>query len=290
MSEILMSENCLEHPEQDLNVAPGAVAGDFRRNAPLGPRLAIVLAMIAVLVAGTGVGTPFGTAKGDRLPTGDDGVQSSSSPADTSCSVIASHLQRRAADTLAASQNLLQIAPAVAERHVVHAVVEIPAGTADKWEVTKDGRSLVIERSGGALRRIDYLPYPANYGFMPRTRSDSTAGGDGDALDVILLGPSAPCGAVVRARVLGVLRLIDDGETDHKVLAVRPNAPLGDVDSMDDLRDRYPGVLDILQTWFVNYEGPGNYAEGFSGVEAAWSVVSEAARAFADAGSSPPER
>ena len=160
----------------------------------------------------------------------------------------------------------------------MHAVVEIPAGTADKWEVAEDGRALAIERQDGQRRRIDYLPYPANYGFIPRTRSTTEAGGDGDPLDIVLLGPATPCGAVVQARLIGALHLVDDGEQDDKMLAVRPGTPLGDVHGLDELRDRYPGVLDILETWFVHYEGPGNRSRGFVDAAAARAIVTEAAR------------
>ena len=203
--------------------------------------------------------------------------------ADTSCSAIASGLQRRTPDTLTAVSNLHAAAPAPTGANPVHAVVEIPAGTADKWEVSEDGRALAIERQDGQRRRIDYLPYPANYGFLPRTRLETDDGGYGDPVDVVILGPAAPCGAVVEVRIIGALHLLDDGEQDDKMLAVRPGAPLGDVHGLDELRDRYPGVLDILETWFVHYEGPGNRSRGFVDAEAARSAVSEAARPAPDA-------
>lgn len=159
----------------------------------------------------------------------------------------------------------------------VHAVVEVPAGTAAKWEVTAEGRALAIEQRDGEQRRIEYLPYPANYGFIPNTRSSAPDGGDGDPLDVVLLGPAAPCGATVRARVLGALRLVDDGERDHKILAGRPSAPIGDVANIEALREQFPGVLPILETWFVHYEGPGNRSRGFVDAETARTAVSDAA-------------
>lgn len=201
----------------------------------------------------------------------------SSVASDTTCPSIAPNLQRRAPDTLAADQDLFDVAPAPAGSTSVYAVVEIPAGRAEKWEVTGDGRALAIERREGRRRRIEYLPYPANYGFIPRTHSTSDAGGDGDPLDVVLLGPATACGAVVRARVLGALRLIDDGEKDDKILAVHSTSPIGEVDGIDELRERYPGVLEILKTWFVHYEGPGNRPQGIVGGEEARSIVSDAA-------------
>lgn len=237
----------------------------------------VVLWVLIVVSAG---GTP--ALASPLLPEAPGSWTEGSSPptpvrADTVCPAVAPGLQRRAPDTLEARTNLLDAAPATVGSTAVHVVVEIPAGTAEKWEVADGGRALAIERSDGRLRRIHYLPYPANYGFIPRTRLGA---GDGDPVDVVLLGPATPCGAVVRARILGILRLIDDGERDDKVLAVRPRSPLGDVHDIDDLTERYPGVLDILETWFVHYEGPGNQSDGVRGVEAARSVVVEAARRY----------
>jgi inorganic pyrophosphatase len=83
---------------------------------------------------------------------------------------------------------------------------------------------------------------------------------------------------------VGALRLLDDGEQDDKMLAVRPGAPLGDVHGLDELRDRYPGVLDILETWFVHYKGPGNRSRGFVDAAAARSIVAEAARPASSSG------
>ncbi len=200
---------------------------------------------------------------------------------DPLCPAVADGLQPQAPDTLAAGTNLLEAAPATAGSTAVNAVVEIPAGTADKWEVAETGRALAIEREAGRRRRINYLPYPANYGFIPQTRLETEDGGDGDPVDLVLLGPATPCGAVVRARIVGVLRLIDDEERDDKILAVRPGAPLGDVRSIDGLQDRYPGVLEILETWFVHYEGPGNRSRGFRDATTARALVREAARRYA---------
>jgi inorganic pyrophosphatase len=233
---------------------------------------------LAVVLAGMtpASASPLPTAGSDTGTNG--GVPTDAVRADTTCPAVAAGLQRRSPDTLAADRNLLDAAPATAGSTAVHVVVEIPAGTADKWEVAENGHVLAIERSDGRLRRIDYLPYPANYGFIPRTRLGAEAGGDGDPVDVVLLGPATPCGAVVRARILGALRLIDDGERDDKLLAVRPGSALGDVRDVDDLKDQYPGVLDILETWFLHYKGAANSSRGFVGAEAARSVVVEAAR------------
>jgi len=219
----------------------------------------------------------------DGLP-----VKANRAGADTTCPVIAPGLRRTSPDTLLATENLYTTAPATAGSLFTHAVVEIPAGTSEKWEVTEGGRSLAIERVDGARRRIAYLPYPANYGFIPNTRSDPQAGGDGDPVDIVILGPALPCGAAIRARLLGVLRLLDDGERDDKILAVSPGSPLAGVTGIDDLQRRYPGILEILETWFLRYEGPGNRSRGFGDAGEAWSMVEEAARSDDD--SEPVDR
>lgn len=249
-------------------------------------RLALVLLVAPALYAAAS------TAAGVPARSGVPAEPAAS--ADTSCALLAPGLQRLSADSIRAPANLLTSAPARPGRGAatdggagggrVHAVVEIPAGAADKWEVAGNGRHLVVERVGGEPRRIDYLPYPANYGFVPRTRSAPEAGGDGDPLDVVLLGPALPCGTVAEARLVGALRLVDDGENDTKLLAVRPQSPLGDVRDVDDLRRRYPGVLEILETWFVRYEGPGNRSLGVWSAAEARAAVDRAARAHERSG------
>jgi inorganic pyrophosphatase len=77
--------------------------------------------------------------------------------------------------------------------------------------------------------------YPANYGFVP-----GSLAGDGDPLDVLVLAraPIMP-GAKIRTRVVGILRMTDDGKPDSKLIAV-----LSAVDSCTDRR-HYNGVRDI---------------------------------------------
>jgi inorganic pyrophosphatase len=181
---------------------------------------------------------------------------------------------------LAAATSFLTVAPARADSHHVHVVVEIPAGTSHKWEVTKPGGRLALERVDGRVRRIRYLPYPANYGFVPQTRSDPASGGDGDPLDVVLLGDAAPCGSVHCARVVGVLRLVDDGERDDKILAVAAGSAFDGVTNVDALRADFPGVVDILETWFTRYEGVGNRSDGVAGAAEARRIVDDAIDAF----------
>jgi inorganic pyrophosphatase len=136
-------------------------------------------------------------------------------------------------------------------------VIEIPAGTTAKYETNKDSGMLELEQKGGAPRYVQYLGYPVNYGAIPRSVLLKSKGGDGDSVDVLVLGPSVPRGSVVRGRVIGVLSLVDTGELDDKAIVVMENSPFAKVKSVADLDAKFPGVTSILQTWFTSYKGYG---------------------------------
>jgi len=173
--------------------------------------------------------------------------------------------------------------PAQPDSGLVNVVVEIPAGTNEKWEVAGNGK-LEWEIEDGTPRVVQYLPYPANYGMIPRTLLPEQAGGDGDPLDVILLGPAQDRGSVVPARAIGILLLEDDGERDDKILAVLLSGPLSDVSDLADLEDRFPGSGSIIETWFSNYKGPDRLESGgFSSSLTALETIAEASDAFESA-------
>lgn len=163
----------------------------------------------------------------------------------------------------------------------INVVIEIPAGTTAKWEVIKPNGALKWEFENGKPRVVRYLGYPGNYGMVPKTLLPKEMSGDGDPLDVIVLGSAASRGTVVRAKLLGVLKLLDGGEQDDKLLAVLANTPLFDANNLDELRQKFPGVTEIVETWFVNYKGPGEMeSKGFRDVDEAQKILENAIRAF----------
>ena len=174
------------------------------------------------------------------------------------------------------------------ERGLIHVVVEIPAGTNAKWEVEKASGGLHWEQKDGKPRVVQFLAYPGNYGMIPRTSLPYEVGGDGDPLDVLLLGPQVARGSVVQARPIGVLQLLDDGERDDKILAVPLQGPLSDVTSLESLETLYPGVQLILETWFTSYKGSGRItSSGFAGTSDAVAIVREANAYYIDASGDP---
>lgn len=182
--------------------------------------------------------------------------------------------------TLVAGEHLVD-GPSARTESGVHVVVEIPAGTNGKWEVDKEDGALKWEFKKGAPRVVEYLPYPGNYGMVPRTLLAKEDGGDGDPLDVLVLGPAQPRGAVVEVRLIGVLRMKDGGEQDDKLLAVLEHSPFHAVRDLGDLQESFPGVDRIVETWFTSYKGPGVMESGgFADAAEAERILARAMAAY----------
>ena len=140
----------------------------------------------------------------------------------------------------------------------IEVMIEISAGSQEKWEYSYDDQAVKPEISDGVPRVVDYLGYPANYGFIPNTLLALEQGGDGDPLDVVLLGTPAVRGHLLSADVIGALDYLDAGEVDTKVLAVQRAGPFAGLQGIDELDLKYPGVMDIISTWFENYKLDSN--------------------------------
>ena len=147
------------------------------------------------------------------------------------------------------------IAPLRDKQGNITAVIEIPAGTNHKYEYNYESKKYVCEIRNGKPRVVKFLPYPGNYGFIPGTLMDQERGGDGDALDVLVLSESIPQGRVIGIKPIATLKLIDKGEEDHKIIAVPANTELNvlNVTSFEDLSGP---VKEIIKTWFTSYKGP----------------------------------
>lgn len=185
--------------------------------------------------------------------------------------------------TLVGKADLMEL-KAINEDGMVNAIIEIPAGTSAKWEVSKeDPKAVYWEYKNGQPRVVNYLGYPGNYGAIPGTTLPKELGGDGDPLDVIVLGQAVPRGEVASVRVIGVLKMLDGGEQDDKLIAVLANdSPFSHIESMAQLDEEYPGASQIIDLWFANYKGPDGGMEGlgFEDAESAHKVLNSAAAHF----------
>ena len=141
----------------------------------------------------------------------------------------------------------------------INAVIEIPSGTNDKFEVSKETGQIVQDIEDGLPRKIKYIGYPGNYGMIPKTLLSPETGGDGDPLDVIVLGEQLQKGSVVEIKLIGILKMLDKGEVDDKLIAVMVNNSIfSSVDSFNELKKSYQGITEILEIWFTNYKGSKN--------------------------------
>jgi inorganic pyrophosphatase len=109
------------------------------------------------------------------------------------------------------------LSPGEQQPRVVRAVIEIPGGSKNKYELDKPSGLLKLDRV-----LFSAVHYPADYGFIPGTLAP-----DGDPLDILVLltEPTFP-GCQMEVRPLGTLRLHDKGERDEKILAVLLEDPL----------------------------------------------------------------
>jgi inorganic pyrophosphatase len=197
---------------------------------------------------------------------------------------IAPGLTKVDAYTLVGGKNFLTDFPPLNTDGSINVVVEIPTGTAEKWEVEKKDGSLRWEFKNGKPRIVDYLGYPGNYGMIPQTVLRKELGGDGDPLDVIVLGPAVPRGSVVKAKLIGVLKMLDSKEQDDKLIAVLADTPFFKLDSLAELNKKYAGVTKIIETWFTGYKGPGVIeSKGFGEKEEGMKILKAAAAAFKNA-------
>lgn len=121
--------------------------------------------------------------------------------------------------------------------------IEIPKGTHNKYEYDEELGCMKLDRT-----LFSAMYYPVDYGFIPQTRDE-----DGDALDALVLtdSPVFP-GCVVEARAIGMLKMVDGGEVDDKILCVPTgNAHFKDVTSIDDI-DKH--TLNEIANFFETYK------------------------------------
>lgn len=183
--------------------------------------------------------------------------------------------------TLVGPRNFMNGYSAITAEGTVHVVVEIPAGCTDKWEVNEEDGLMHWDFKKGKPRWVHYLGYPCNYGMVPRTVLSKKRGGDGDPIDILVLGAAVPRGSVVEARVIGLLRMRDGGELDEKLVAVRENTPFAGLEDIGQLEEQYPGVTGIIETWFAHYKGPGIVeTAGFGDAAAAQEILRGAVQDF----------
>jgi|SRR5690606_2740026 len=159
----------------------------------------------------------------------------------------------------------VEIYPLKSDEGFYHALIEIPAGTNTKYEFDAETITYEIDQRDGQDRVIPYLPYFGNYGFVPSTLSSKSEGGDGDPLDIFVLSESMPQGTLVPVILIGTIRLIDNKETDYKIIAVPAEDKLNvlKIKNLNELKTKYPSVIQIMEIWLTHYDSDSLKIEGW---------------------------
>ncbi|XP_045140259.1 inorganic pyrophosphatase 2, mitochondrial [Echinops telfairi] len=150
-------------------------------------------------------------------------------------------------------------------------VVEVPRWTNAKMEIaTKEPLNPIKQDvKGGMLRYVanifPHKGYIWNYGALPQTWEDphhkdknTDCCGDNDPIDVCEIGSKIfSRGEVIQVKILGILALIDEGETDWKVIAINVNDPeASKIHDINDVKKYKPGYLEATLNWFRLYKVP----------------------------------
>lgn len=166
----------------------------------------------------------------------------------------------------------IRLHPSPEDKTIVNLVTEIPMYMTAKMEVQKarPGNPIMQDSNDdGSIRHYTYGTPFFNYGLLPQTWEDPNVksaagnGGDNDPLDAIELG-SEPLqmGSITPCRVLGSVELIDEGETDLKILCIAlTDKDASSIHSLEDLERIKPGHLDRLRDWLKRYKTSDGKAE-----------------------------
>uniref|UniRef100_A0A914D4W2 inorganic diphosphatase n=1 Tax=Acrobeloides nanus TaxID=290746 RepID=A0A914D4W2_9BILA len=154
---------------------------------------------------------------------------------------------------------------------IYNMVVEIPRWTNAKLEIaTKEPLNPIKQDVKNGKPRFVHNIFPHhgyiwNYGALPQTwenpnhRDPNTgADGDNDPIDIVEIGSKIhKRGEVIQVKVLGTLALLDEGETDWKLISIDVTDPKADdLNNISDVEKHFPGLLKATHEWFRVYKIP----------------------------------
>ena len=152
---------------------------------------------------------------------------------------------------------------------IINVVVEIPQGSNQKIEWDRKIGAMKLDRIEPQI-----FAKPTNYGFIPQTLDE-----DGDELDALIITDlPLPTGIYMEARVIGVMKFVDDGEVDDKVVVV-PADDRHNGNAIKTLADLPPQLIKQIEFHFNHYKDlkqPGSTKVGHWGdIEEAKAVIRE---------------
>lgn len=148
--------------------------------------------------------------------------------------------------------NLLHVLPAFAseEDAVINSIIEINAGSINKYEIITETGTLKLDRVG-----FSSLSYPFAYGAIPCTWDL-----DNDPLDVEIVNVTEPLvpGTLAEVRVIGIMKFIDGGEVDDKVIAViNDDKRSAHIKSIEDLGEQFIKETTYYWEHYKDLKKPG---------------------------------
>lgn len=150
---------------------------------------------------------------------------------------------------------------------IINGIIEIPRGSKTKYELDKETGMLKLDR---VLYSSVYYPY--NYGFIPQTYCD-----DHDPLDILILTQVKVLPmCIMRAKPIGVMRMIDGGEADDKIIAVSPDDM--SVSHINDIEELPSHALREVKAFFEDYKKLENKTvevEKFQNRAKAWEIINQ---------------
>ena len=156
--------------------------------------------------------------------------------------------------------------------HTVNSIIEISKGSKTKYELDKKNGMLKLDRV-----LFSSVFYPANYGFIPKT-----LGEDHDPLDIVVLSQCAivPM-CLVRARVVGVMRMIDHGESDDKIIAVAEgDMSVSNISNIDELTPHFNSELKHFFEEYKALENKTVLVEEFQDADTAKEIITRSIRNY----------
>ena len=167
--------------------------------------------------------------------------------------------------------NLQHVLPPFADKKkgVINAIVEINAGSINKYELITESGQLKLDRVG-----YSSLAYPIAYGLIPQTWDQ-----DNDLLDMVIANVTEPLipGSLVEARVIGIMKFEDGGERDDKIITVLADDKRMDhISSYKELGEHWQKETEHYFEYYKHLKKPGTCKVlGFFDADEAMKIIDE---------------